>query len=93
MYEWLTFGEMFDRIQLGEKAIPNDNAYSTLIRTSLGLRVLDRTTGEPWTRFVSVTYSLFHLKYRIDSGTKTAYELRGWKFKTEASVCQSASHS
>jgi hypothetical protein len=62
---WLTFGQMLDRIQIGQKAVPDDTAYATVIRTHMGLRVVDRHTGEPWKGFVPITYSNFKLKYRL----------------------------
>lgn len=67
MDEWLSLGQMLDRIQVGQKAIPNDKAYATMIRTPMGLRVVDRHTGEPWDGFVPLTYSKFNLKYRLVS--------------------------
>jgi hypothetical protein len=66
--EWLTFGEMLDRISIGDKAVPDDKAYATVTRTHMGLRVVDRMTGETWDGFVPITYSLFRLKYKIIRG-------------------------
>lgn len=63
--EWMTFGEMLDRIQLGQVAEPNVRNYADLIRTPCGLRIVDRWTRKPWNGFLALTSSLLTLKYRF----------------------------
>lgn len=67
--DWMTFGEMLDRIKLGQIAEPDVQNYSDVTLTPLGLRYVDRWTRKPWESLVPVTRSYMALRFRFTGET------------------------
>lgn len=63
--DWMTFGEMLDRIKLGQIAEPDVRNYADVTLTPLGLRYVDRRTREPWDSLVPVTRAYMALRFRF----------------------------